>query len=388
MTMTSEQIRRLVMTYLEATECQFLEKSPYHVTVKLSPRADRDLTNRPYYWGFIERTGAEPETMSFSFIFDPERHREAEAGQAAGPKPGSRGAAAGANAGKGAAAGFSGSGPAPAGAATGLGGSGPAPAGTAPGLGGAGAQANAPGPGGAAGAGPHPGLPGQSGQSPEDTLLDRYYGPVRPLPILGPGRIQREELTFGSSRLRQIFEAAKRGGRYVYLFEEPGTRQRLALLPAAYEPWLGVCFKVEFCCDMKREELHFFGVSLLSGKIDEAFDKRLSGATLVPRLPENVHIEPTKLTLDAGRAALEDRLSELLGACDKEWSIQARERLRDELEIIEAYYKDLLKDPDEERKQAALNQYEARREEIRWQYEPRIVVSALGCGIFHLRSPR
>ncbi|MGG2993800.1 YqhG family protein [Paenibacillus macerans] len=387
MTMTSEQIRKLVMTYLEATECQFLEKSPYHVTVKLSPRADRDLTNRPYYWGFIERTGAEPETMSFSFIFDPERHREAEAGQAAGPKPG-RGAAAGPNAGKGAAAGFSGNGPAPAGAATGLGGSGPAPAGTAPGLGGAGAQANAPGPGGAAGAGPHPGLPGQSGQSPEDTLLDRYYGPVRPLPILGPGRIQREELTFGSSRLRQIFEAAKRGGRYVYLFEEPGTRQRLALLPAAYEPWLGVCFKVEFCCDMKREELHFFGVSLLSGKIDEAFDKRLSGATLVPRLPENVHIEPTKLTLDAGRAALEDRLSELLGACDKEWSIQARERLRDELEIIEAYYKDLLKDPDEERKQAALNQYEARREEIRWQYEPRIVVSALGCGIFHLRSPR
>ncbi|CAM4501933.1 MAG: YqhG family protein [Paenibacillus macerans] len=370
MTMTSEQIRKLVMTYLEATECQFLEKSPYHVTVKLSPRADRDLTNRPYYWGFIERTGAEPETMSFSFIFDPERHREAEAGQAAGPKPG-RGAAAGPNAGKGAAAGFSGSGPATAGAA--------------PGSGGAGAQANAPGPGGAAGAGPQP---GQSGQSLEDTLLGRYYGPVRPLPILGPGRIQREELTFGSSRLRQIFEAAKRGGRYVYLFEEPGTRQRLALLPAAYEPWLGVCFKVEFCCDMKREELHFFGVSLLSGKIDEAFDKRLSGATLVPRLPENVHIEPTKLTLDAGRAALEDRLSELLGACDKIWSIQARERLRDELEIIEAYYKDLLKDPDEERKQAALNQYEARREEIRWQYEPRIVVSALGCGIFHLRSQR
>ncbi|GJM68583.1 hypothetical protein HMSSN036_07990 [Paenibacillus macerans] len=285
MTMTSEQIRRLVMTYLEATECQFLEKSPYHVTVKLSPRADRDLTNRPYYWGFIERTGAEPETMSFSFIFDPERHREAEAGQVAGPKPSSRGAAAGPNAGKGAAAGFSGNGPAPAGTAPGLGGGGPAPAGTAPGLGGGG-QANA------------PGLPGQS---PEDTLLGRYYGPVRPLPILGPGRIQREELTFGSSRLRQIFEAAKRGGRYVYLFEEPGTRQRLALLPAAYEPWLGVCFKVEFCCDMKREELHFFGVSLLSGKIDEAFDTRLSGATLVPRLPENVHIEPTKLTLDAGR---------------------------------------------------------------------------------------
>ncbi|RRJ65166.1 hypothetical protein EHV15_21295 [Paenibacillus oralis] len=365
MTMTNEQIRKLVMTYLEATECQFLEKSPYHATVKLSPRADRDLTNRPYYWGFIERTGAEPETMSFSFIFDPERHREAEAGKAAAP-----------NAGKGATGGFSGSGPAPAGPAPGLGGAGAAPA-------------NAPGPGGAAGAGPQqPGQTGQPGQPPEDTLLGRYFGPLRPLPVLGPGRIQREELTFGSSRLKQIFEAAKRGGRFVYLFEEPGPRQRTALLPAAYEPWLGVCYKVEFCCDMKREELHFFGVSLLSGKIDEAFEKKLSGVTLAPRLPENVHIEPTKLTLDAGRAALEARLSELLGAYDNDWSIQAKERLRDELEIIEAYYKDLLKEPDEERQQAARNQYEARREEIRWQYEPRIVVSALGCGIFHLRSPR
>lgn len=321
MSMTREQIRDYVMTYLEATECQVLEKSPHHVTVKLSPRADRDLTNRPYYWGFIERTGAEPETMSFSFIFDPEAHRAAEEAKAARE-----------------------------------------PAGSDP--------------------------QQQMEAAREDTLLGRYFGAVRPLPVLGPGRIQREELAFGSPRLKQIFEAARKGGRFVYLFEEPGQRQRMALLPAAYEPWLGVCFKVEFCCDMKREELHFYGVSLLTGAVDESFQTRIAAKRLVPRLPENVHIEPTQLSLDAGRTALEQRLAERIAAYDDAWAQEARERLNDELALIDAYYKELVKDPEPERAQGACEQYEARREEIRWQYEPRIVVSALGCGIFHLRSPR
>ncbi|RCX21543.1 uncharacterized protein YqhG [Fontibacillus phaseoli] len=312
MTMTQEQIREYVMTYLDTTECQFLEKSPYHVTVKLSARADRDLTNRPYYWGFIERTGVEPETMTFSFIFDADRHQKMQ--DVASPK------------------------------------------------------AEAP--------------------PQEDPILGRHFGAMRPLPILGPGRIQREEMHFGSPRLKQIFTAARQGGRAVYLFEDPGPRQRSTLIPAAYEPWLGLRFKIEFSCDMKREELHFFGVSLLTGQIDEDFGERLTGMTLIPRMPENMHIAPTRLSLDQGRLSVETRISEKLQECDPAWADQAKERLNEELALIDSYYKDLLEDPDEERKQAIMEQYESRRGEIRWQYEPRIVVSALGSGIFHLRSPR
>ncbi|MEF2965410.1 YqhG family protein [Paenibacillus sp. M1] len=312
MSMTQEQIREFVMTYLESTECQFLEKSPYHVTVKLSPRADRELTNRPYYWGFIERTGTPPETMTFSFIFDAERHRNMQ--QAS--------------------------------------------------------EAN------------------NAAPAQEDPLLARHFGAVRPLPILGPGRIQQEELYFGSPRLKQIFAAARQGGRTVYLFEDPGPRQRSTLLPAAYEPWLGVRYKIDFCCDMKREELHFIGVSLLTGRIDEDFGARLSGKALIPRMPENMHIAPSSFSLPQGRQALEARIGEILQSYDSSWADEARDRLGEELALIDAYYKDLLNDPDEERKLAVLEQYEARKGEIRWQYEPRIVVSALGSGIFHLRSPR
>lgn len=311
MTMTMEQIQQYIMTYLDITECQIIEKSPHHVTVKLSPQADKDLTNRPYYWGFIERTGAEPETMSFKFVFNPELH-DAEL---------------------------------------------------------AAAEQNTPPP-------------------QEDEILGRHYGAVRPLPILGPGRVQREDIAFGSPRLKQIFNAALRGGRCVYLFENAAPRQRMTLLPAAYEPWLGVNFKIEFCCDMKREELRSLGISLLTGQIDTSFSSRLQPLTMVPRVPENVHIEPTRLTLAEGRDALERMIRAEVEAYDHTWAEEANERLQDELLLIDAYYTDLLRDPDEERKKLVQEQYESRRGEIRWQYEPRIVVSAINCGIFHLRSRR
>jgi len=75
--LNTKQIHRFVHRYLEATNCSILEKSPYHFTVKLSPAADRELTNRPYYWGFIDRLNETPETMSFQFITDPDKYEEA-----------------------------------------------------------------------------------------------------------------------------------------------------------------------------------------------------------------------------------------------------------------------------------------------------------------------
>ncbi|WP_055108641.1 YqhG family protein [Paenibacillus ihumii] len=311
MTMTMEQIQQYVLAYLDITECRILEKSPHHVTVKLSPQADKDLTNRPYYWGFIERTGAEPETMSFKFVFDAEHHdADLAAAEQNEPKP------------------------------------------------------------------------------QEDQILGRHYGAIRPLPILGPSRIQREDLAFGSPRLKQIFDAALRRGRCVYLFESAAPRQRMTLLPAAYEPWLGVNFKIEFCCDMKREELRSLGISLLTGQIDPSFGTRLQSLSLVPRVPENVHIEPTRLSLTEGRDTLERIIREEIEAYDQTWAEEANERLQEELLLIDGYYTDLLRDPDEERKKLVQEQYESRRGEIRWQYEPRIVVSAINCGIFHLRWMR
>ncbi|MEK3714300.1 YqhG family protein [Paenibacillus sp. FSL R7-0333] len=354
MMLTPTEVRKQVMDYLEATECTILESSPLHVTVKLSPRADRMLTDRPYYWGFVERTGVDPETLSFSFVFDPQKYDELAA-QAAAPAARPRGGA-----------------------------SRPAGAGAPPGLAGAAAEAAAE-PLGAAQA-PGAALPPGVSAAPEDSILARYFGIVPALPRLGPGMIRREDVTYGSKRLRQIWSAARDEGRCLQLFEDPGLRQRTTLFSAAYEPWLAVCYKVEMTCDLKREELHFIAVSLTSGLIVPDFEARLAGKELTPRLPENIHVQPFELGITDGADRLEGYLTSKLALLDYTWAEEARERLELELSIVDIYYAELLKEPEEEKRLAIQEQYNRRRQETSWQYEPQIAVSAVTYGLFHLRS--
>lgn len=307
MSMTPQQVQEHMMTYLESTECQIIEKSPYHVTVKLSPQADRQLTNRPYYWGFVDRTGAEPETLSYTFVFDPERYDKNEQEKNAAAKQ-------------------------------------------------------------------------------QDHLLSRYYGTAPVLPQLGPGRIQREDVTYGSARLQQIWSAARQEGSCLYLFEQPPSLQRETLFSAPYEPWLGVCFKAEMACDMKKEELHFIGISLVTGRIVSPFPERLKGLSLTPRLPENVHVQPAGISLAEAGRRLEAYMTGKLAEMDYRWAELAQERLKEELAVIDIYYEDLLKEPDEDKLAAIREQFANRRSETTWQYEPKVHLSAITCGLFHLRS--
>lgn len=314
MSLTPQEVQQHFIAYLEATECTVIEKSPHHITVKLSPQADKMLTNRPYYWGFVERTGAPAETLSFTFVFDPPAYddRVAKLNQQSGSAK--------------------------------------------------------------AGGG-------------QDAVLSRYYGSAPLLPVLGPGRIQREDIAYGSRRLSQIWEASREEGRCVYLFEQLDEERRPKTRSAALDQWLAVCFKVEFSCDLKREELHFLGISLSRRTILENFGTRLEGRPLTPRLPEFVHIRPAVLTPTEAAALLEDYLVQKLSQLDYGWAEQARLRLAEELEVIDSYYADLLNEPDEEKKAQITEQYHNRRAEMQWQYEPKISLSAITCGLFHLGSP-
>ncbi|MEC0128011.1 YqhG family protein [Paenibacillus pabuli] len=404
MTMSPHEVQAYVLTYLETLDCQIMERSPAHVTVKLSPEADKALTNRPYYWGFVERTGAPAETMSFTFVFDPDAYQQAlEAAEAKAAQS------------------------APT-------------AGTSPGT-----------------------------EAPKDTILGRYFGIVPSLPQLGPGRILKEDVVYGSRRLQQIFNAAREGGAYVNLFEQAAKRQLRATAPAVYEPWLGVCFKVEFACDLKREELHFIGISLRTGEIIEKFGSKLNKRDLSPRLAENMHVQTAKISLTDAGAALESHLTNRLLKLDYSWAEKAKERLDLELAVVDTYYEAVLRedtpevdadrlsdssredkasdkeeagpsphippsrsgtsriqnvhlqpieltgvmsgsdvelaaesavqaeiepdtDPEQDKaRQAVMDreamklQYETRRTEMIWQYEPKVKVTAISSGMFHLR---
>lgn len=372
--MNTEQIRKYVLDYLEATECHIMELSPACVTVKLSERADRKLTNRPYYWGFVDRTGAEPETMRFTFVFDP---------SAMPPEP-PRGPYA----------------PPPAGAAP------TPPAGTS----------NAQQTGSAAA--PNTG----------DSILGRYFG-VAPAFTGGDGgigRIPREDVTFGSRRLSSIMQAAHEEGRFISLFadhagsEAAGRSNRGVKRSTAYEPWLLLNLNVEFACDLKREEIHSYGISLVTGRIRTDFMTELLPMSLSPKLPPNVHVAPWSLSIEQAREAVERQLINLISTYDHTWAVEAAERLDEELARLQSYYEPQLQqlntrsemgsdasvkkeqqdtlraasdteseDSTQPSKQEAIKQqYDMRCQEIRWQFEPRITVHLLNAGLIHLPSTK
>jgi hypothetical protein len=326
--MNAKDVQKFVMRYLEATECHITEKSPAHVTVRLSPEADKDLTNRPYYWSFVERTGAPPETMTMTLVFDPEARASAVAS--------STGAGV----------------VAPAAA--------PVPKATPS------QQAQAE----------------QSAKAPEgDSILGRYFG-FAPAPA-AMSRVPHDEVTYGSRRLAQLFGVVRNKGRYVQMFED--VKAPRGAPPAVCNTWLVVNYKVEFCCDMKRDELHSLGISLMTGEIVEECNESLFALTLTPRLPPNTLVQRPVWSINRAVVALEAWLEKEIRNYNHDWASEAKARLQDELTRVDAYYEELLPTmEDPEVREAAEAQYAARRREIEWQYAPRITANVVGAGIFHL----
>ncbi|MCZ8514364.1 hypothetical protein O9H85_18430 [Paenibacillus filicis] len=341
--MNTEQIRSFVMRYLEAEQCDILEKHPAYVTVKLSPSADRDLTNRPYYWSFVERTGAAPETMTCTFIFDPEAYRELHPPQAAGTQTGISAAA-------------------PPGLASIQGTGAPVMGQQAPAA---------------------PGMPPQAPGTPPqgDSILGRYFGFV---PTSFTARIPRDEVTYGSRRLEQMFESVRTKGRFVRMFEHYAPDQPRNAATVPYDTWLAVNYKIEYACDLKRSELLSLGIRLQTGEIRDRFHELLLAKKLTPRLPAHVYVTPDRITLPRAVLFLEEHLERKVAASDHRWAQEAQYRLSDELARMADYYESLLKSAEPEQRIDIETQYGNRRNEIERQYRPRVQVSVINCGLFHL----
>jgi len=325
--MKTEQLRDYVSRYLEATGSQVLECHPAYVTVKLSPEADKALMNRPYYWSFVERTGAEPETMSITFVFDPEqfdRVQEQRKNQARQPTP----------------------------------------------------PLSAPGqPSGSSGA---------AESSGQQSILAHYFGFS---PAIVHNRVRQEPITFGSGRLNQIFASAKLKGRYVHLYEQPDKQVVLPGQSIRYLSYLNVNYKIEYTCDLKRDELHSLAICLSTGEIVSGFHEAVEHRPLSPKLPAHTHISEM-ISLPRAVAELEHYVERYVRSQEHGWAEQAEERMADELHRIQLYYQEMIQNSyDDQEKSTIEQEYRARQEEIAWQYKPRIVVSATGCGIFHLLSP-
>lgn len=301
--MNKEQIDQYVMRYLESKQCHIIERGSDHVVVQLSPQADRELTNRHYYWNFVERTGTPPETMRLTFIFDMEQYEQTKSKNK---------------------------------------------------------------------------LQEKENNTNSDTILGRFLGIS---PLAGTQRTIQQDMTYGSLKLEQLFQVVQQNGKYVNLYEVPNETS--VSESTAYMSWLGVNFKVEFTCDLKRSEIHSLGICLSTGEISTDFHDRTMQIKLTAKMPPNTHVRPT-ISLKRAVSELQKYITQKVKHVDQKWAVEANERLHVEISRIQTYYSDLIAASEEENKQEVEALFENRLQEIKWQYEPRIQVSAINCGFFSL----
>lgn len=161
-----------------------------------------------------------------------------------------------------------------------------------------------------------------------------------------PQGMRGESLHFGSARLGQIFASAHNHGRFVCLYEQtPFTPSPASSLRGKRSvpliPWLGLNVKISFICDKKRDILCCFGVNLHQPRLVDDFYPFLKRLSLSPAIPDYHFTLDRRLSLDDAVILMRQETERIVAAQDPKWAEEARERLQEEIGILEAYYASL-----------------------------------------------
>ncbi|WP_077616602.1 YqhG family protein [Caenibacillus caldisaponilyticus] len=256
--MKQEAIHSYLEDFFRASGCDILDLRPRFIKVKLTIEMDKKLMNRPFYWHYVEKIGARPETQTLAFKTDPA---------------------------------------------------------------------------------------GEEG----------------------------DFIHFGSPRLHHIFSLSKELGRYVRLYEN--ARSNGGNLPLY--PWLGLNFKISFQCDLKRDELMSLGINLFNGTIVKAFQETVEALPLSPKIPDYCYTLAPMIKPLSAVNRLFAVIEAFIHRQDDAWALEARERLRNDLELLERFYEDMEGD-------AYRDAFEKERDALMEQYKPRIHVSIINGGLFYL----
>lgn len=209
------------------------------------------------------------------------------------------------------------------------------------------------------------------GLEPQPATLTFIFDPDR-----RPADLRGEYLFFGAPRFKMMLSSAQKKGRFTRLYQLTNRRPRFSnSLP--YVPWLGVNFKVSYVCDQKKEQIHYLGINLSTGEIQENFYEVCQKEQWTNKLPSGRHLLPEKMPLAEAVSELEYFLEDLIRQEDHTWAEEAHQRYRSEMTQLEGYFagKDL---QGEEAKNNLL-----RKQELVRQYHPRVEVEVVNAGYFY-----
>lgn len=184
--------------------------------------------------------------------------------------------------------------------------------------------------------------------------------------------INGEFIHFGAPRLHQIFQAAKKLGSAIRLYEQPKTFPANSL---PLHPWLGVNFIVSYQCDIKKDRLFSIGLHLISGSIVENFQEKLEQLELTPKIPDFCFTMSPLIKPKSGLSRIQSFIEQIIIKDNHEWANDARQRWHADLMLLNHFYEDLEEKPD---------CYHLEQEALKNLYEPQIHITIQNGGIFYL----
>ncbi|NRS47326.1 YqhG family protein [Brevibacillus sp. HB2.2] len=70
--MQQQQVRQFVERYLATFSAHIVESHPDYFTVKLPVEVDKDIGNRPFYWSWVDKMNLAYQPLVLTFTFDPD----------------------------------------------------------------------------------------------------------------------------------------------------------------------------------------------------------------------------------------------------------------------------------------------------------------------------
>ncbi|TGA96408.1 hypothetical protein E4665_15750 [Sporolactobacillus shoreae] len=181
-----------------------------------------------------------------------------------------------------------------------------------------------------------------------------------------------ELIYFGSPRLHQIFEVAKKLAPFVRIYQEPLIHSSPAL-----EPWLCLNMKISDQCDLKRDRIYSVGLQLINGTLVEGFHEILSKLTLSPKAPDYCYTLSPLITVRSGIRRVEKLIESELRCEPSDWSDSAGKRWERDQELLDSFYELETEKPEA---------YFQEKEALKAQYQPRTVIRLINAGLFYLQS--
>ena len=187
--------------------------------------------------------------------------------------------------------------------------------------------------------------------------------------------VKGEKIHFGSPRLHQIFQSTKKNARYIRLYEQ---KEAFQIRQRPLYPWLCLNVNISYQCDKKRNTLRSLGLSLINGMLVENFHHKIKGLTLTRKMPDYCFTLSPIIMPGSAIRRLETFLREEISAEDHTWAEEAKQRLREDMNLLDHFYEEMDEKPEA---------YEIEKKAIQEQYEPKIKIDIINGGLFYLTSP-